>query len=479
MSRETAISHHDGKAQRYEVFNVATNDIKPSPENIELYGDIDFNSDPALPMLKRSIAVKGLGEPLILTRDNFILSGHRRFHIVSILGWRTVPCRFVDIWRSKAKDFHRLLAEFNPQRVKSVASILAEDFLLGKKSQQRVKSWAEYEKATSSEIVATMAVAGAKSAEAVGERRAEFLAAAKKVVFELEEYWPLSVRQIHYGLLNDPPLTQTTSERNERWRYRNDLACYGKLSDLLTLARYQSEIPWHAIADLTRETREFSGSRNLSEFIQAEARTFLNDYKRQRLEGQPHHVEVLLEKNTLLPLVQDICENFHIPFTPLRGYGGPSVWREIEMRWRKKLDAKPNAKCRLVIISDHDPEGLNLADDAIRSLRDKHHVKVEAIRAGVTWQQIQKFRLPPNPAKESSARYAEYVKRTGTNKTWECESLKPEVLRRALHDSILSVLDVKQLAAVEKLERDEQAQLERIRERIRPALTKVLFNGEL
>ena len=91
MSRETAISHHDGKAQRYEVFNVATNDIKPSPENIELYGDIDFNSDPALPMLKRSIAVKGLGEPLILTRDNFILSGHRRFHIGEARGIAARP----------------------------------------------------------------------------------------------------------------------------------------------------------------------------------------------------------------------------------------------------------------------------------------------------------------------------------------------------------------------------------------------------
>jgi hypothetical protein len=112
-------------------------------------------------------------------------------------------------------------------------------------------------------------------------------------------------------------------------------------------------------------------------------------------------------------------------------------------------------------------------------LRDNHHVKVEAIRAGVTWQQVRQFHLSPNPAKESSARYAEYVKRTRTNKTWECESLEPEVLRRALHDAILSTLDVKQLQAVEKLERDEQAQLERIRERIRPALTKVLFGGEL
>jgi ParB-like chromosome segregation protein Spo0J len=93
MPRENPISHHDGKLHRYDVSLVPTAKIKPSPENSELYGEIDFNNDPALPMLKRSVIEKGLEEPLILTRDNFILSGHRRFHIVSILGWPAVPCQ--------------------------------------------------------------------------------------------------------------------------------------------------------------------------------------------------------------------------------------------------------------------------------------------------------------------------------------------------------------------------------------------------
>ena len=59
----------------------------------------------------------------------------------------------------------------------------------------------------------------------VPERKQEFLAAVQKVVESLEEYWPLSVRQIHYNLLNDPPLKLTPKKSQkdpEHYRYCND-----------------------------------------------------------------------------------------------------------------------------------------------------------------------------------------------------------------------------------------------------------------
>ena len=52
--------------------------IKPSPENDGIYGKID-ESDEAFNALLRSISERGLEEPLILTADGYILSGHRRF----------------------------------------------------------------------------------------------------------------------------------------------------------------------------------------------------------------------------------------------------------------------------------------------------------------------------------------------------------------------------------------------------------------
>jgi hypothetical protein len=484
MSRESskstprrAISELDAKANRYEVSFVDALEIQPSPENAEIYGAIDFNTDPALSGLRRSISKRGLEEPLILTTDKVILSGHRRYYICVAIGIGKIPCRFVKFKRSEIKDIHRVLAEYNPQRVKSAASILAENFLVDKKQESQTQSWGEYQEKASSSFFTPLTVAGSKNVGEIGERQQEFLAAAKKVTFDLEAYWPLTPRKIHYGLLNNPPLTQVTTDRNERWRYRNDVVSYSKLSRLLTAARYSGDVPWRAIADMTRETRECAGYSNLTDFIESESRRFLTGYGRHRQEGQAHQIEVILEKNTLICLVQDICEKFHLNFTPLRGYGGPSVWHELHMRWLKKMKQNPDAQLILIFVTDHDPEGLDLMDDAVRSLRDNHSVPVQAIRAAVTMEQVKRFKLPSNPAKESSARFANYVKRTGTNRTWECEALEAEDLRHALHEAILSAVNVEQLQAVEKLEAAEQVQLERIRQRIAPALKKVLLGG--
>src|SRR5260370_37080314 len=76
---------------RYHVELVPVKNIKPSPENEEIYGIIDFESDPALQALMDSICRLGLEEPIICTADNYILSGHRRISAVTDLGWREGP----------------------------------------------------------------------------------------------------------------------------------------------------------------------------------------------------------------------------------------------------------------------------------------------------------------------------------------------------------------------------------------------------
>lgn len=474
------ISEHDRKSiDRYKTYLVPTGKIQPSPENSEVYGAINAKTDPALPMLVRSIRRLGLEEPLILTRDNFILSGHRRFVVLQAIGAKVIPVRYANVTRADATDYHRLLAQYNPQRVKSVASLISEKLLQTDKANYK-HSWTKYHQKRSNKKIGAMRVPGSKSFENIGDRQQEFLNAVIEIIENMENYWPLSVRQIHYKLLNKPPLTQTTKNMNEKWRYRNDLASYNKLSNLLVSARYEGSVDWSCIDDSTRQSRTFDdGYQDLSEFIDAEVEGFMDSYRyrRHRLEGQPNHVEVLLEKNTLVNICQDICKNFGVAFTPLRGYGGPSVWHEIEERWREKVDTHDgpiDPKCILIIVSDHDPEGLDLADDAVRSLRDNHEVEVEAIRPAVTLEQVRQFNLHPNNAKESSARFPKYVERTGTRQSWECEALDPEVIRTSLHKAILSVLDTKQLDAVQERECEEKDQLRTITKRLGTKLQEIV-----
>ena len=73
--------------------------------------------------------------------------------------------------------------------------------------------------------------------------------AIKEIVEDRRPYWPLSDRQIHYALQNDPPLIHANKPDST---YRNDLASYKRLVDILTRMRLEYWIPFEAIGDETR-----------------------------------------------------------------------------------------------------------------------------------------------------------------------------------------------------------------------------------
>ncbi len=450
--------------------------IKPSPENEELYGVIGFETDPALQSLMDSIRRLGLEEPLICTADYYILSGHRRFTAIDKLGWREVPVRFSKIRRTETTDYHRLLAQYNPQRVKSVAAQLSEQFLQSTPYISR-QQFLEREYRKEEVSADFINVEGTKLVEPIGERRTEFLEAAVSVINDLREFWPLTVRQVHYRLLNDPPLTQTTHNRSERWRYKNDLASYNKLSGLLVSARYLGHVPLSALDDPTRVSQgyEFGTWNSVADFIKEETDNFLTGYQRHRLEGQKNHVELLIEKNTLLNVVRPVTSKFMLSHSVNRGYGNPSLWKKMEDRWRA-------SGCRqliLLTISDHDPEGFDLIDDATRSLRDLHKVPVEVVRVGLTMKQVQEQDARPAFAKETSSRFDQYVKRTGTTECWEAEALDPEFLQSELHDAVLSVVEVEQLNAVQERQVEEQKQVGAIRHKLGSGIQRLLRDETL
>lgn len=66
--------------------------IFPTPQNDTLYGPIN-PADPTIQALAMSIRVYGVKEPLVLTRDFYILSGHRRYAAGRLAGLQELPCR--------------------------------------------------------------------------------------------------------------------------------------------------------------------------------------------------------------------------------------------------------------------------------------------------------------------------------------------------------------------------------------------------
>ena len=62
----------------HDRFLVSVKKIKPSAENDKLYKPVNLK-DPQTIALADSIREFGLKEPIVLTLDGFILSGHRRY----------------------------------------------------------------------------------------------------------------------------------------------------------------------------------------------------------------------------------------------------------------------------------------------------------------------------------------------------------------------------------------------------------------
>jgi len=63
--------------------------LKPNPINETIY---DHNEN-TLKELKHSIEFNGLLEPLVITRSNLVISGHRRLEALKQIGFETCDCR--------------------------------------------------------------------------------------------------------------------------------------------------------------------------------------------------------------------------------------------------------------------------------------------------------------------------------------------------------------------------------------------------
>src|SRR5262249_21415227 len=99
--------------------------LKPSPENEKLY---DAKDDEELADLAESIRTKGLLQHLVITLDNFIVSGHRRHAALVILDRYMVVGEVLPVRRDSMSqdDYIALLREHNRSRHKSTAEQVRE-----------------------------------------------------------------------------------------------------------------------------------------------------------------------------------------------------------------------------------------------------------------------------------------------------------------------------------------------------------------
>jgi hypothetical protein len=436
--------------------------ISPSPENALLYKPVTPDDEDTIKMAK-SIRELGILEPLVVSADYYILSGHRRHCAARIAGLKELPCKVSHVRRGDGEtasdEFLKLLREHNRQRIKSRDELLREA-IVSIDPLKAHRALTAYRKRKSKIKVATIEIRETQRRKEISSAKQALLAAVQRVIFALQEFWPLTLRQIHYQLLNDPPLIHSAKPGS---RYRNDKRCYAALIDLVTRARHEDYIDYEVIHDPTRPVTIWNVHPNLSGYYAQEMEDMLNGYWRDLMQSQPNHIEIVVEKNTLQNIVHPVAEKFCIALSSGRGQNTTRPMYDIAERY------KASGKEKLIILaaSDLDPDGDAIAHSLGQRLRDDFRIpNVDVIKCALTMEQVRKLRLPNKyeRAKIRSSNYDRYIDAYKTDFVWELEALDPKVLQRLLTNAIDQVIDRRAFNAEIKQERADAVHLAAVRE---------------
>jgi hypothetical protein len=416
--------------------------IHPAPENDDVYGVISPN-DPEVIQLAKSIKEHGLQEPIRISTDGYIISGHRRLVACRLAKLDHVQVRVHPISRSENKDaFVKLLVEMNSQRIKSTRVLIRETLVKidPKAAHQQIIN--DRKERVDVSLSGINPRSNSRRCE-ISKASEPLLKAIIKVLNEQRAYWPISARQVHYRLLGpDAPLKHASKPNS---KYVNDIESYKKLISVLSRGRTEGHISWNAIEDETRPVYEPRAFWNRGQFFRQHFDKFLTGYWRDRQQSQPGHIEIIGEKLTVQSILEKVAEEYTIPLTISRGMASLPCKKGIADRFY----ASKKGKLILLVVSDLDPAGDAIAEDLVKSFErdfgigNSSDYYIEPYKVALTIEQVEELGLASSmDAKETSPTYQAFVNRYGITDAYELEAMEPSELQLALENAIDEVMDL-------------------------------------
>jgi len=324
-----------------------------------------------------------------------------------------------------------------------------------------------------------------------------------KVVNEyVKDKFTLSLRQLYYQLVSKDLIP-------------NHDTAYKKISSLLDDLRYSGMIDWSAFEDRTRIPY-------IPYYVSGIEDALDDIYYQYRLDRQRYQdtiVEVWTEKDAISGILKPITSKYHIKLVVNKGYSSSSAMHKAYDRFVPHI--KAGKKIKVLYFGDHDPSGIDMIRDIqdrinlfiskgekLRDIINQHFIdsdydasditylddkylklidndnydsqeelwdagcgqmfvddvepfNVECV--GLTMDQIQKFKPPPNPAKISDPRAKWYIQKFGPV-SWEVDAIKPKEMQRIIEDSILNNINVEKFEEMRSLEKTHKKILNQLKD---------------
>jgi len=265
---------------------------------------------------------------------------------------------------------------------------------------------------------------------------------ANEIISEFQEGgFELTLRQLYYQFVSRDLIPNRDSE-------------YKKLGSVINDGRLAGEIDWTAIVDRTRNIRENPHWSHPSEILKSAA----DQYAIDKWQKQKIRCEVWIEKDALIGVIEKPCTDWDVPYFSCRGYTSQSEMWSAAQRMRNLVEENG---CKIIVLhlGDHDPSGIDMTrdiQDRLKLLSVQSSITVK--RIALNMDQIKKYDPPPNPAKLSDSRAADYINNFGHD-SWELDALDPVVLQKLVSKHIQKLLNLKKYDEYQNLEYTQKAQV--------------------
>jgi hypothetical protein len=250
----------------------------------------------------------------------------------------------------------------------------------------------------------------------------------------------MTLRQVHYRVYARHDTT-----------YRNTQSDYNQLSKWLVSDRLAGVIPWEWIQDRLRQPRRVPMWGNLSDFKGVVCRS----YRRDVWQSQPHHLEAWLEKDALSRIFGDALKPYGVALNVGRGFDSATSVKDAADRYGSGEDVT------VLYFGDFDPS----SEGMVRSLREcllELGSEPKIIKCALTFEDIERYSLPPDFTKKTDTRSPAFVKRYG-DVAVKLDALPCNVLQERLRGEVERRMDL-ELEALERTRAQERADKERLEE---------------
>ena len=279
----------------------------------------------------------------------------------------------------------------------------------------------------------------------LGPRKLAVIKQANAIIADYRRQgFDLTLRQLYYQFVARDLIPNRVQE-------------YKRLGDIVNDGRLAGLIDWDAIVDRTRNLRLLAHWSSPGNIVESSAQQFRYD----RWATQPHRIEVWIEKDALVGVIEDVCDDLDVPYFSCRGYTSQSEMWAASQRLKRYAQRPKNPQTPIILhFGDHDPSGI----DMTRDIEDRLAMfmgGVEVRRLALNMGQVNTFNPPPNPAKTTDSRYKSYIQLYG-HESWELDALEPRVLAQLIRDEIDAVIDGDAWAEEDRRQLDARSTLGQI-----------------